>query len=253
MKWARREKMRRTERKGNSHNNKKEANVRAVAAPCATAPTLPKGSPSTPAAGDLLQQPEVSCGDTTRLCHAGHACLHTCVQLLVLLRSINADFGDPRLLGVPQLPPARCVQRLAQVLGGSTPGVAAPRPLPWRSCCESPQKAPWDGKTLSWKQRQGREMPSTTQQGRRDGEARSSSAPSLLHLATACTPGPITWGWDLPWHQQTMPKTDGQELGRDLGCWGPQSYRAPSPKNAPCAPLLRAPSSPHSPVQEDWQ
>lgn len=203
------------------------------------------GSP--PAARGELWQTRHGCAmqDT-------HACTRVW-QLLVLLRSINADFGDPRFLGVPQLPPARCVQRLAQVLGGSTPGVAAPRPLPWRSCCESPQTAPWDGKTLSWKQRQGREMPSTTQQGRRDGEARSSSAPSLLHLATACTPGPITWGWDLPWHQQTMPKTDGQELGRDLRCCSPLSYRAPSPKNAPGVPLLRAPSSPHSPVQEDWQ
>lgn len=79
MKWARREKMRRTERKGNSHNNKEEANVRAVAAPCTAAPTLPKGSPSTPAAGDLLQQPEVSCGrhDTAVPCRTrmlAHVC-----------------------------------------------------------------------------------------------------------------------------------------------------------------------------------
>lgn len=46
------------------------------------------------------------------------------------------------------------------------------------------------------------------------------------------------------------------------GIWGvsaqilhisPWSHRAPSPANAPGAPLLRAPSSPRSPVQEDWQ
>lgn len=75
------------------------------------------------------------------------------------------------------------------------------------------------------------------------------------HLSFCTWPllAPPTQGWDLPWQQQTMPKTDGQELGRDLRCCSPLSYRAPSPKNAPCAPLLRAPSSPHSPVQEDWQ
>lgn len=71
--------MRHTERKRNSNNNNKEANVRAVAAPCTAAPTLPKGSPSTPAAGNCLQQPEVSCGrhDTAVPCRTSmlaHVC-----------------------------------------------------------------------------------------------------------------------------------------------------------------------------------
>lgn len=73
----------------------------------------------------------------------------------------------------------------------------------------------------------GRKMPSTTQQGRRDGEARTSSAPFLLHVAAACTPGPVTQGWDLPWHQQTVPRTDRQELGRDLGRFSPNRPHQP--------------------------